>query len=448
VENASFFPWLTGTAFLHSVMMQEKRGMMKVWNVWLIFITFMLSILGTLLTRSGLVSSVHAFAQSSIGSWFFSFLGIVIAVCLVTYIVNYKHLEAENKLQSLVSRESSFLFNNLVLLAVTFAILCGTLFPILSDWVRGYKITVGPPWFNKFTVPIGLFLAFLTAVGPLLAWGSTSYASIKRNFAFPAAASVLVGVVSIVLNMQPWMGGAHVSAWFADLDLWRIYSWMAIVLSTLVLATVASEFIRGGRVLQGKLNINLFAAMYALTRRNMRRYGGYIAHIGFAVVVIGLAGLAFNQEKEQEMGLGDKLQIGHYTLVGQAYTQDDNANYRSEAALLDVYKDSKLIGQMTPEERFFKANGGQPDHIVGVRHFPLEDLYVIYEGKNPDNGHTIIKARVNPLVSYVWIGVMLLVVGTGLALVPNAAAVRVAVPHAVAVPSAEEGRLQPVGAGK
>jgi cytochrome c-type biogenesis protein CcmF len=448
VENASFFPWLTGTAFLHSVMMQEKRGMMKVWNVWLIFVTFMLSILGTLLTRSGMVSSVHAFAQSSIGSWFFGFLGIVFAVCLVTYIVNYKHLEAENKLQSLVSRESSFLFNNLVLLAVTFAILCGTLFPILSEWVRGFKITVGAPWFNRVTIPIGLFLTFLTAVGPLLAWGSTSYASLRRNFALPTAASVFVGVTLIVLNMQPWMGRAHVSAWFADLDVWRFYSWAAIVLSTLVFATVSSEFIRGGHVLQGKLNTNLFAAMYALTRRNMRRYGGYIAHIGFAVVVIGLAGLAFNQEKEQEMGLGDKLQIGHYTLVGQDYTQDDNANYRSEAALLDIYKDGKLIGQMTPEVRFFKASGGQADHIVGVRHFPLEDLYVIYEGKNPDNGHTIIKARVNPLVSYVWIGVMLLVVGTGLALVPNAAVVRVAVPHAVAVPSAEEGRLQPAGASK
>jgi cytochrome c-type biogenesis protein CcmF len=448
VENASFFPWLTGTAFLHSVMMQEKRGMMKVWNVWLIFITFMLSILGTLLTRSGLVSSVHAFAQSSIGSWFFSFLGIVIAVCLVTYIVNYKHLEAENKLQSLVSRESSFLFNNLVLLAVTFAILCGTFFPILSDWVRGYKITVGAPFFNKVTIPIGLFLIFLTAVGPLLAWGSTSFASIRRNFAFPAAASVFVGVMSIVMNMQPWMGGAHVSAWLGDLDLARFYSWMAIILSTLVLGTVASEFIRGGRVLQGKLNTNLLAGMYALTRRNMRRYGGYIAHIGFAVVVIGLAGLAFNQEKEQEMSLGDKLQIGHYALVGQDYTQDDNANYGSEAALLDVYKDGKFIGRMNPEVRFYKASGGQPDHKVAVRHFPLEDLYVIYAGKNPDNGHTIIKAFVNPLVSWVWGGVMLLVLGTGLALVPNAATVRATVPQPVMVPSAEESRLQPAGASK
>jgi cytochrome c-type biogenesis protein CcmF len=448
VENASFFPWLTGTAFLHSVMMQEKRGMMKVWNVWLIFITFMLSILGTLLTRSGLVSSVHAFAQSSIGSWFFAFLGIVIAVCLVTYIVNYKHLEAENKLQSLVSRESSFLFNNLVLLAVTFAILCGTFFPILSDWVRGYKITVGAPFFNRVTIPIGLFLIFLTAVGPLLAWGSTSYASIKRNFALPAAASVFVGVMLIVLNMQPWMGGAHISSWLADLSMARFFSWMAIVLGTLVFATVASEFIRGGRVLQGKLNTNLLAGMYALTRRNMRRYGGYIAHIGFAVVVIGLAGLAFNQDKEQEMSLGDKLQIGSYTLVGQDYTQDDNANYESEAALLDVYKDGSFIGRMNPEVRFYKASGGQPDHKVAIRHFPLEDLYVIYAGKNPDNGHTIIKAFVNPLVSCVWAGVMLLVFGTGLALVPNAAAVRATVPQAVAVPAREGGRLQPAGAGK
>src|SRR5262249_27538744 len=179
VENASFFPWLTGTAFLHSVMMQEKRSMMKVWNVWLIFVTFMLSILGTFLTRAGLVNSVHAFAQSSIGPWFFGFLLTIGAVCVTVFALNYKHLAAENTINALVSRESSFLFNNLVLLAVTCAIFCGTLFPILSEWVRGYKINVGPPYFNTFTPPIGLFLLFLTAVGPLLAWGSTSYASIK-----------------------------------------------------------------------------------------------------------------------------------------------------------------------------------------------------------------------------------------------------------------------------
>src|SRR5215469_7922367 len=204
VENASFFPWLTGTAFLHSVMMQEKRGMMKVWNVWLIFVTFMLSILGTLLTRGGAVSSVHAFAQSAIGAWFYWFLGIVFVVCLGFYLKNRTHLAAENKLDSLVSRESSFLFNNLVLLAVTFAILCGTLFPILSEAVRGYKINVGPPFFNRVAIPLGLFLLFLTAVGPLLAWGSTSFASNRRNFTWPSIFSLAVGVALIAPDMRPW----------------------------------------------------------------------------------------------------------------------------------------------------------------------------------------------------------------------------------------------------
>ncbi|HEY6271619.1 MAG TPA: cytochrome c-type biogenesis CcmF C-terminal domain-containing protein, partial [Terriglobales bacterium] len=450
VENASFFPWLTGTAFLHSVMIQEKRGMMKVWNVWLIFITFMLTILGTMLTRGGAVSSVHAFAQSAIGAWFYWFLGIVFAFCLIVYIKNRDHLASENKLQALVSRESSFLFNNLVLLAVTFAILCGTLFPILSEAVRGYKITVGAPFFNKVAVPLGLFLLLLTAVGPLLAWGSTSYASLKRNFKFPAAFSILVGLALIALNMRPWMGRDQIRSWLATVDLSRFYSWMALVLGALVFGTVASEFLRGGRVLKDKLNGSLGGAMYHLMRRNMRRYGGYIAHLGFALVLMGVAGLAFNQDKEREMSLGDKLNIGHYELVSQEATQDDNANYRSEAVLLDVYKDGRYLTRLNPEVRFYKASGGQPDHKVAVRHAPLEDLYVIYAGKNPDTGHPIVKAFVNPMVSWVWYGVMTLIVGTGLALVPNAAAVTATVPKAVALVTVtlEEHGLRPAGAGK
>src|SRR5256714_851605 len=173
VENASFFPWLTGTAFLHSVMMQEKRGMLKTWNVWLIFSTFMLSILGTFLTRSGVVSSVHAFAQSSIGEWFMWFLGLTLLVCLYFYVRNRDHLRSEHRLESLLSRESSFLFQNLVLLASCFAILWGTLFPVLSEWIQGHKITVGPPFFNRVNVPIAMFLLLLTGVGPLLAWRRT-----------------------------------------------------------------------------------------------------------------------------------------------------------------------------------------------------------------------------------------------------------------------------------
>ncbi|HKD83057.1 MAG TPA: heme lyase CcmF/NrfE family subunit [Candidatus Angelobacter sp.] len=451
VENASFFPWLTGTAFLHSVMMQEKRGMMKVWNVWLIFITFMLSILGTLLTRAGLVSSVHAFAQSSIGPWFTTFLCIIFAVCLFFYIKNRDHLKSENQLESLASRESSFMFNNLLLLGAMFAILCGTLFPILSEAVRGYKITVGAPFFNKVAIPIGLLLLFLTGVGPLLAWRSTSVGSIKRNFTWPLVFSALVGIVLIVVSLPPRMGaatGPWLKTWLSGLELPKFYSWLAFVIGAMVIATIASEFFRGGRVLQGKLNTNIVSAMYHLMRRNMRRYGGYVVHLGIVVLFIGVAGLAFNQDKEQEMGRGDKLQVGHYTLVGADYTQDDNANYTSEAALLEVYKNDQHVLTMTPELRFYKANGGQPDHKVAIHSTLLEDLYVIYEGKNPDNGHPIIKAYVNPLVSWVWIGVLIVTFGTGLALVPNAAPIAARVPQAVAVATLDKQGMQPAGVGK
>src|SRR5215813_7110581 len=185
VENASLLPWLTMTAFLHSVMMQEKRGMLKTWNVWLIFSTFMLSILGTLLTRSGIINSVHAFAQSPIGEWFGWFLLLVFVVCLFFYIRNRDHLRSEHRLESLLSRESSFLFQNLVLLAACFAVLWGTLFPLISERVQGHKVTVGPPFFNRVTIPIAMFLLLLTGVGPLLAWRSTSWASLKRNFTIP-----------------------------------------------------------------------------------------------------------------------------------------------------------------------------------------------------------------------------------------------------------------------
>src|SRR4051812_13067121 len=233
VENASLLPWLTGTAFLHSVMMQEKRGMMKVWNVWLIFTTFLLSIFGTFLTRSGLVSSVHAFAQSTIGPWFMTFMGIILATCLFFYIKNRHHLASENKLESLVSRESSFLFNNLVLLVACFAVLWGTLFPKISEAVQGHQVTVGPPFFNNVLIPIGLFLLFLTALGPLLAWRSTSFESVKKNFVVPGALAVVTAIVLTVGGMKPWVEWAN------------FYSVMAISLSVLVFASITSEFYRG-----------------------------------------------------------------------------------------------------------------------------------------------------------------------------------------------------------
>src|ERR1700716_4007905 len=198
VENASLMPWLTGTAFLHSVMMQEKRGMLKVWNMWLIFSTFMLSIFGTFLTRSGVVSSVHAFAQSSIGNWFVAFLAIIFATCLFFYLKNRSHLRSEHKLESLISRESSFLFNNLLLLVACFTVLWGTWFPLISEYVQGNKVTVGPPFYNKVAIPVALLLLLLTAVGPLLAWRKTSFESLKRNFMWPVVGAVTTGVLLII----------------------------------------------------------------------------------------------------------------------------------------------------------------------------------------------------------------------------------------------------------
>jgi cytochrome c-type biogenesis protein CcmF len=410
VENASLMPWLTGTAFLHSVMMQEKRGMMKNWNVWLIFSTFMLTILGTLLTRSGLVSSVHAFAQSAIGDWFYGFILIVFAVCLFTFFKQRDHLVSENKLESLVSRESSFLFNNMVLLAACFTVLWGTLFPVISEYVQGSKVTVGAPFYNRVNIPIGLFLLFLTGIGPLLAWRSTSLRSIRRNFVLPGIAMVATAVGLMLGGLRPWEDGDDMHA--------TIFSLVTFTLAAGVITAITSEFLRGAKVVSTQTGKNLAASTVLLVRRNTRRYGGYVVHFGIVVLFIGIAGGAFNQSHEQEMSYGDTLQLGPYKLVCQSITQDSNANYDTDFAVLDVYKGGKKITQLAPEKRFYLAS--QTSSTMVALHSTLAgDLYVIFEGRNPDTDNPIIKAFLNPLIGWIWIGVGIVVVGTLLALVPN-----------------------------
>jgi cytochrome c-type biogenesis protein CcmF len=325
-------------------------------------------------------------------------------------------------------------------------VLCGTLFPILSELVRDVKMNLGAPFYNKIMVPIGLFLIFLTGVGPLLAWRSTSVGSVKRNFKIPAVFSILVGLVTAGPKLMTLISSGISSG--LGIDLAQGYAWLAFVLGAFVTTTIISEFVRGGIVWKNKLQTNLLVGMYQLSRRNMRRYGGYVVHFGVVLVVIGLAGAAFNQDKEQEIGKGDKVQIGSYTLIGEEYTEDDNANYRSQAALLEVYKDGKFLTRLNPEERFFKASGGQPVHIVANHSTLREDLYVVYEGRNPDTDHPIIKIIINPLVNWIWIGVLVIVFGTGMALVPNAAPVSVPVRSTVAVAQMEERGMHPAGAGK
>jgi cytochrome c-type biogenesis protein CcmF len=424
VENASFMPWLVGTAFLHSVMMQEKRGMLKVWNMWLVFASFWLAILGTFLTRSGIIASVHAFAQSSIGNWFAWFLGITFVVFLFFFVRNKDHLRSEHKLESVMSRESSFMFNNLLFCALCFVVLWGTWFPKISELVQGNKVTVGAPFYNRVAIPVALLLVLLTALGPLLAWRKTSFESLKRNFAWPALGAVVVAVFLMITPLS-WGSPFGLRPWT---DISYFYSLMAISLAVLVTLTVASEFYRGGKVIAGHTGQGLFASMVQLTHRNTRRYGGYIVHFGVVVVIIGLAGAAFNQDKEQEMGYGDKMSIGSYTLVCRSYTEEEYPNYYTQWAVLDVYQHGKQIDTLTPERRFFKASQ-QTSTIPFIRSSLSEDLYLVYEGLNQDTGRPILKAHLNPLVMWIWLGVWIILLGTALALVPNAPApVRVSVP--------------------
>ncbi len=425
-------PWLTGTAFLHSVMMQEKRGMLKTWNMWLVFSTFWLAILGTFLTRSGIISSVHAFAQSSIGDWFAWFLAISLAAFIFFFFKNRSHLTSEHKLESLISRESSFLFNNLLFVLACFTVLWGTWFPKLSEWVEDKKVTVGAPFYNKVAIPVALLLLLLTAVGPLLAWRKTSLDSLKRNFLWPALGALTVGIFMLIYGVRPWK------------DMSYFYALIAAMLAAMVALTVISEFVRGGRVISRHTGQNLAASMVHLWHRNTRRYGGYIVHFGVALVFIGILGTPFNQEAEKEMAFGDKLAVGPYTLVSRSFSQEENPNHSSEKAIIEVYRGGNLVETLYPDSRFFTASQ-QQQHMPAIRSTLAEDLYVVYEGQNPDSGRPIIKAHLNPLVSWIWIGLIVMVFGTVVALVPNAAPVRATVPANLAADI--QVRPAPVGAG-
>jgi cytochrome c-type biogenesis protein CcmF len=406
-------PWLTGTAFLHSVMMQEKRGMMKNWNVWLIFSTFLLTILGTLLTRSGIISSVHAFAESSIGAWFYTFIVIAFLVCLITFILRRGHLKSENKLESLVSRESSFLFNNMILLAACITVLWGTLFPLLSEAVTGSKVTMGAPYYNRVNIPIGLFLLFLTGIGPLLAWRSTTLRSIRRNFILPSIAMAVTAIGLTIAGLRPWNDGDDMQSTF--------FSLIAFTLAAGVITAIAEEFTRGASVVRAQTGKSLISSMVLLTRRNTRRYGGYIIHFGIVVMFIGIAGGAFNRAVEMEMSYGDTLAIGPYRLVCVGITQDSKPEYDTDYARLDAYKNGRYITQLAPEKRTYFAGTDheQASTIVALHSTAEADLYTVFEGRNPDSGRPILKVFLNPLIAWIWIGVVIVVLGTFIALAPN-----------------------------
>jgi cytochrome c-type biogenesis protein CcmF len=407
VENASLLPWLTGTAFLHSVMMQEKRGMMKVWNVWLVFCTFMLCILGTFLTRSGVVSSVHAFAQSNIGPWFVGFISLTFLTCLVAYLKNRDYLKSENQLDSVISRESSFLFNNLLFLVACIAVLSGTLFPVFSEWFTGDRISVGAPFFNKVDIPIGLLILFLTGVGPLLAWRKTSPDSLKRNFGWPLAFAAVCATVAFALGFR------------------KPYSLICLYLCFFVAATIVLEFYRGAKVIRARSGASYPACAIDLAMRNTRRYGGYIIHMGMVFVFVGLSGAAFNKDVQKGMRFGESMHIGPYTLVLQTSDTKPNPNYTAQRMVVEVLRDNQPMMILNPEKRHFLTAKEENGTMVAIYSTLKEDLYVVFAGDDPETNLPVIHAFLNPLVKWIWFGGVLVVFGTLTALMPNRRAVLV-----------------------
>jgi cytochrome c-type biogenesis protein CcmF len=399
VENASLLPWISGTAFLHSVMMQEKKGMMKIWNIVLVSSTFFLCILGTFLTRSGVVQSVHAFAESSIGRYFVAFLALGIAATIYLILERLDYLKSEAQLESVVSRESSFLFNNLILLASCFAVLWGTLFPVISATFSGDQISLDADWYNRLMVPIGLFLLFLTGVGPLFSWRKTSVDSLRRNFQWPGAAAVLLVGALIAAGVRSF------------------YALISFGFCLFVALTVFAEFYKGSKSIAAKNNMNFVRAAVELTHRNTRRYGGYIVHMGIVLMFIGFTGQAFKLSDVKELNNGDSMKIGHYNLRMANLEHGENDNYQWDRATVDVVKDGNDLGLLRPEKRFYKASR-QSTSEVGIRVRPNEDLYLNFGGMSDDNQRAVIQAYVNPLVSWVWVGGLVLIGGTLICLVP------------------------------
>jgi cytochrome c-type biogenesis protein CcmF len=398
VENASLLPWLAGTAFLHSVMMQEKKGMMKVWNMVLVSATFFLCILGTFLTRSGVVNSVHAFASGPIGKYFVIFMAIGIAATIYIVLDRLDYLKSEAELESVISRESSFLFNNLVLLASCFAVLWGTLFPVISEAVSGEKISLDAPWFNRLMIPIGLFLLFLTGVGPLFAWRRTSSESLQRNFMWPGIASLALAGALMAAGMRNY------------------YALISFGFCLFVALTILVEFYKGARQIAVKSEMNFAHAVVELTHRNTRRYGGYLVHMGIVLMFVGFTGAAFNQSRVDEMKAGDSVTLGAYRLSVKATHEGENDNYLWQSAAVDVSKNGEFLGTLSPEERVYKASR-QPTHEVALRQRLNEDLYLNFAGMNGDRA--VIQSYVFPLVDWIWIGALTLIFGTLVALVPS-----------------------------
>jgi cytochrome c-type biogenesis protein CcmF len=406
VENAGLLPWFTATAFLHSVIVQERRSMLRVWNVTLVITTFFLTIFGTFMTRSGVVQSIHAFGDDPILAKLF--VGFMIAIVTFSFgLVIYRLplLRARNELDSWVSREAAFLLNNWILLFSAFFILFATMFPTLSEAVTGQRITVALPFFNKWMVPIGLILLLLTGIGPLLAWRKSTLTNLRDSFMWPTIAAIVTGAAVKALGVAIWSSG------------------LCFALCAFVTGTIAQEFWRGARVRRQATGTDLFTATVGLVGRNKRRYGGYIVHIGIVLVCLGFAGNGSKQEATPRLKPGDQATVGAFTVRNDRVTVTDDSQKQAVTAQVAVFRDGKQIDTMYPGRSVFRKHEDEEARTdVAIRRSLAQDLYLVLTPDFDLATQTVtLQVIVNPLVDWIWLGFGVLAFGTGIALLPERA---------------------------
>lgn len=400
VENASLMPWLTATAFMHSIMIQEKKGMLKVWNMSLVILTYALSIFGTFLTRSGIISSVHAFAESDIGSYFLIYLGVILVISVALVVKRLPQLQSDHRLESTLSRESSFLFNNLFLVGMMFAVLWGTMFPVLSEAIRGVKISVAAPFFNQVNVPLGLALLFLAGICPLIAWRKASVRNLTRNFSYPLIWSFVVTALLYVSGVR------------------HVVALISLSICGFVLGTIVFEFYRGTRARQSSRGGSAWQALISLVQRNRRRYGGYIVHLGVVLAFVGITGSsAYQIEQDIVLRPGERADVGKFTLQYDRLEPLVMPTYEGFIATVRVFLGERLLSTLKPEKRIYFAQN-QPTTEVALRTSLFEDLYIILAGFEPSRIATF-KVFVNPLVAWLWLGGLVMVIGTIIAIWPE-----------------------------
>jgi cytochrome c-type biogenesis protein CcmF len=396
-------PWLAATAFLHSVMIQEKRGMLKLWNVLLVILAFALSLFGTFLTRSGILDSIHSFTESSIGPWFLGFIGLVAAASIVVVLARLPLLRSRTRLESLVSREATFLYNNLLLVALCLTILWGVVWPILTEAVRGESSVVAGPYYNFFLRVFGLPLLVLMGIAPLIAWRRASLRSVGGAFAWPAAAAALVAVALLAAGAGSSPAGL-----------------LAYTFSAFVLGSIAYEFVRGTRARRVLSGESLPAALAALVARNRRRYGGYVVHAAIVLLAIGVAGSsAYDTERGARLAVGDSLAVGDYRLTYRGTIERESQNARELRALVDVERDGQALGRYEPGKNFYPVEQQvSSEPAIRSDRLTLEDLFVILDQAYRD-GSVQLKAFTKPLVNLIWIAGFVFLGGALIALWPD-----------------------------